>query len=466
MPNPYRGEKIIIDYSSPNTAKQMHIGHLRSMNIGNSIYKILKFCGADVAGDNHIGDWGTQFGILILAIKQNNIDCGQLTLEEIEQLYKQGNSLVTNDPHSLDVARNELVKLQNGDPENLKIWQIINEVSQKSFDEIYQKMGISFEYTLGESFYRDKVNRVYKELTDAGIAREDDGALCVFFDDDEKFSGQPFIIRKADGASNYAATDLATVLYRTEVLHADKIIYVTDGRQQDHFQQLFLTVKRWYKAYGRTCPDMDHVWFGMILGEDGKAIKTRSGESLKLHDLISESEVRAAKIIESKDGNFSPSEQLNVASVLGINSIKYADLQSNRTNDYVFSWPKMLSFDGNTAAYLLYANVRIKSILKKIPHPSDTFKVDIIETPEERSLIRKLIYFPEVLAQTAVDLRPHYICTYLFELTTEYSSFYNTNRIIGESSNVSQRRLSIISKVQEILEIGLHLLGLQPLDKM
>ncbi|MDR1232897.1 MAG: arginine--tRNA ligase [Puniceicoccales bacterium] len=466
MAQNWSGKRIIIDYSSPNTAKQMHVGHLRSMNIGDSIYRILKFCGADIIRDNHIGDWGTQFGILTMVIKKKELRTSDLSLEEIESLYQQGNALAKENEDYLSTARNELVKLQNGDTENIEIWETINRISQAAFDEIYAEMGVFFDHTLGESFYRDQVHRIYQELTEKHIAKMDNGALCVFHEEHEQFSEQPFIIRKTDGASNYATTDLATVLYRTETLHSDELIYVTDGRQRDHFQQLFLTVQKWYAAFGRKCPAMQHVWFGTILGEDGKAIKTRSGAPIKLKELLDEAKARAKEIIDEKSKDLSNSEKQHVANVLGIDSIKYADLLSNRTGDYVFSWEKMLSFDGNTAAYLLYAIARIKSILRKCNGDVASTTADCLETESERNLVRKLTYFPIILSQAVKELLPHHICTYLFELTGEYSAFYNTDRVIGEQANVTSRRLTIILRTLNILETGMHLLGLETLEKM
>ncbi|MDR2628452.1 MAG: arginine--tRNA ligase [Puniceicoccales bacterium] len=462
----WSGKRIVIDYSSPNTAKQMHVGHLRSMNIGDSIHRILKFCGADVIRDNHIGDWGTQFGILIMVIKRKGLRTSDLSLEEIESLYQQGSALAKESEDYLSIARNELVKLQSGDMENLEIWEAINRISRAAFDEIYTEMGVSFDHALGESFYRDQVHRIYRELTEKHIARMDNGALCVFHEEHEQFREQPFIVRKADGASNYATTDLATVLYRTETLHADELIYVTDGRQRDHFQQLFLTVQKWYAAFDRKCPAMQHVWFGTILGEDGKAIKTRSGAPIKLKELLNEAKIQAKEIVDEKSKDLPHSEKQHVANVLGIDSIKYADLLPNRTGDYVFSWEKMLSFDGNTAAYLLYAIARIKSILRKCNCDVASITADCLETESERNLVRKLTYFPIILSQAAKELRPHHLCTYLFELTGEYSAFYNADRVLGERANITSRRLTIILRTLNILETGMHLLGLETLEKM
>lgn len=459
---------IVVDYSSPNTAKQMHIGHLRSMNIGESICRLLKFCEANIIKDNHIGDWGTQFGIILMAIKKEQVDLEKLpkesALSEIENLYKLGNALVKEDNTYLNIAHRELVKLQNGDKENFAIWKKINELSYKSFEEIYENFGIKFDYVLGESFYQDKVNSICDSLFQIGLAKEDAGALVVFFEDDLKFQNQPFIIRKSDGASNYATTDLATVKYRIEKFCADEIIYVTDGRQQDHFQQLFLTVKKWFAATNTALPIMRHVWFGTILGEDGRAIKTRDGSPIYLQNVTNEAKKRAYQLVKEKNPTLSEEEKMHIANVVGVSAIKYFDLAQNRTNDYMFSWENMLSFDGNTAVYMLYAVARLNSILGKADLVSR--KIDSIDTEEERSLIRKLIYFQIVLKKSVVDLRPHYLCTYLYELAGEYSSFYNTNRILVEDEKIQNRRLVLCQRTLLVLRLGLHLLGIETLNKM
>lgn len=469
--NFYGGKKIVIDYASPNTAKQMHVGHLRSMVIGEAIQRLLRFCGADVIRDNHIGDWGTQFGILIHAIKTEGYDLNQPgadPLAELEALYKKGNALAKADDAAMTAARNELVKLQQGDPDNTALWQKITEVSQVAFDEIYQRLGIEFDKTLGESFYRDKVERIYTELTETNLAEPSQGALCVFHREHERFKEQPFIIRKQDGASNYATTDLATALYRVEEFQANEIIYVTDGRQQDHFQQLFLTVQKWFDAKGYTRPEMTHVWFGTILGEDGKAIKTRSGEPIKLKQLLDESVQRAAAIVAEKNPDLSDAERAAIAEAVGIGAVRYADLSQNRTNDYVFSWDKLLSFDGNTAPYLQYAGARIHSIYRNAGLTPGEGEADatVFETEQERALARKLMAFPGVLSQVLGDLRPHHLCTYLYELAGEFSSFYSANRVISDDAPVQARRLILCSRTLRQLETGLRLLGITPLEKM
>jgi arginyl-tRNA synthetase len=470
--NLFKGKKIVIDYSSPNTAKQMHVGHLRSMIIGESIQRMFKFCGADVVRDNHIGDWGTQFGILLAEIKIGKINLSNLPSEEVldllEAIYRNGNEKAKNDSSFLERARNELVKLQAGDKENLAIWEQINRVSYQAFDDIYREMNVEFDYVLGESFYRDKVDRVYGELEESGIAEHNDGALVVFHREHERFRKQPFIIRKSDGASNYATTDLATVLYRSETFDADELIYVTDGRQQDHFNQLFRTISKWFGHFDRKIPELRHVWFGTVLGENSKAIKTRSGEAIKLKQLLDEAKRRAYDVVSEKSPDLSEEEKRKVARAVGLGAVKYADLSQNRTHDYVFSWDKMLSFDGNTAPYLLYALARIYAIFRKIKNKAilNEAVMTQLTTKEEHFLCRKIVMFPVMLAQAIDDLRPHLLCNYLYELASEFSAFYNLNRVIDEDSEVFGRRMIICSRALDILKIGLELLGLEPLEKM
>lgn len=467
----YNGKKVIIDYPSPNTAKQMHVGHLRPMVIGEAIKRLLKFCGADIKTDNHIGDWGTNFGILIYGIKTQNYKLdpdNENSLEELEQMYKKGSALVKEDPKAADEARMELVKLQNGDAENVGLWNAINKVSTATFERMYKRMSLTIDMTLGESYYRDKVARIYKELTETGLAEENQGALVVFHREHERFAKQPFIIRKSDGASNYASTDLATVLNRVENLGAEEIIYVTDGRQQDHFQQLFLTVEKWFKAKGYRMPLLRHVWFGTILGEDGKAIKTKSGEPIRLKALLDEAVARAKALVKEKNPDMDDAEADSVAETVGVAAVRYCDLAQNRTNDYVFSWEKLLSFDGNTAPYLLYAAARIHSIFRKIGAEIDgRFEgASTLETEQEIALARKLIALPSVFELTLSELRPHYLCTYLYELAGAFSTFYNANKVIVDDEGTKQRRLMLCARTLRVLETGLRLLGIEPLQKM
>jgi arginyl-tRNA synthetase len=467
-----KGQTLVIDFSSPNTAKEMHVGHIRSTVIGECLARLLSFAGARVIRDNHIGDWGTQFGMLIWAIKAKQFDVEnadpETAVAELEALYKEGNAAYKESPEQAGAIRQELVKLQSGDPGNLRIWESITRVSWKAFESIYQQLGVHFDEVLGESFYRDKVEHIYKELTASKLAEESEGALVVFHPEHKRFAKQPFIIRKADGASNYATTDLATVLHRVEELKANGMLYVVDSRQSDHFQQLFLTVRKWFAATGRPLPRMDHISFGSVLGPDGKPIKTKEGGSVKLKDLLREAVSRSEAIVREKNPDLSEEETAAVAKAVGLGAIRYVDLSQNRTSDYLFSWDKMLSFEGNTAPYLLYAVARIHSIFRKAGiDESATFEAaSPFSTPEELALARKLIAFPSTLDLVLSDLRPHLLCGYLFELAGVFSSFYNANKVIVEEADIRDRRLLLCSRALVVMETGLHLLGMETLQRM
>ena len=466
-----KGQTWIVDYSSPNTAKQMHVGHLRSAVIGEAICRLLAFSGAKVIRDNHIGDWGTQFGKLIWAYKRH-LDPAALKidpLEEFERLYKIGNSAAEAEPAVLEAARQELVKLQDGDSANLAIWKEINDVSLTAFQLIYDQIGIKFDVTLGESFYNDKVDRIYRELTESAIAEQSQGALVVFHPEHPRFNTQPFLMRKADGASNYASTDLATALYRAEHFHADGIVIVTDFRQGDHFEQLFLTVRKWFAAKNYRLPEMHHVTFGAVTGDDGKALRTRDGGTIKLKELLTEAEERAFTLVTKKTPELPESERHTIARTIGISSVQYADLSQNRSSNYIFSWEKMLSFEGNTAPYLLYAVTRIRSIFRKAgldPAQPPVGAATAPATPQELSLARKLVKFPDALQLATNTLRPHFLSLYLYELAGEYSAFYAADKVIVDDSGIRACRLLLCHRTLIILETGLHLLGLRTLERM
>lgn len=467
----YRDRRIVIDFSSPNNAKQMHVGHLRSTVIGESLARLLEFCGAKVIRDNHIGDWGTPFGMIIMAMKREGYaltDSSGDPLEDIENLYRLGYSLTEKNPKDLKTAQDELVKLQQGERENTDLWKTVIDLSYRSFEDIYRQLGVHFDYVLGESFYRDKVDAVYEELSRAGIAEESEGALVVFHPEHPRFCEQPFIVRKRDGASNYATTDLATIRYRKDEFNADKIIYVVGSPQSDHFEQLFLTAQKWFENKGIPVPEFEHVKFGTILGEDGKAIKTRSGEPIRLKKLLAEAVERALEIVVEKNPDLSFEEQNKVAEIVGIGAVTYADLMQNRTSDYIFSWPKLLSFEGNTAPYLLYAVARIHSIFRRVGiQPGEVEEqAEALETEQEIALARKLVGFVNALNQVVSDLRPHTLCTYLYELAGTFSSFYSANRVIVDDPQVKARRLMLCARTLRILETGLHILGLRTLERM
>lgn len=464
-------QKTVIDYSGPNTAKQMHVGHIRSTIIGESLARLLSFCGHDVIRDNHLGDWGTQFGILLYAIKRENVSLDNLgsdPIAELENLYRKGNAWAKEDETALEKAREELVGLQRGKPESFDLWKKIKEISMDSFHAIYDMLGVQFDFAHGESFYRDRVDEVYESLLKHEVCREDDGALVVFHPEHKRFAKQPFIIRKKDGASNYATTDLATISFRQDEWEAEQIIYVTDGRQRDHFEQLFLTTRKWFSAENRASPQLSHVWFGTILGEDNKAIKTRDGQPLKLADLLNEAIERASKMVKDKNPDLNPEEVSRRAKAIGLGAVKYADLSQDRTLDYVFSWEKLLAMQGNTAPYLQYAVARVKSIFRKLGKiPADRIEdARAPETEHERSLARKLIFFPLAMEQTLRELKPHFLCTYLFELATEFSSFYNHDKVMVDDQSEQNLRVMLCARTMTCLELGLEILGIETLDEM
>ena len=468
----YQGQRFVVDFSSPNTAKQMHVGHIRGMVIGEAICRLLAFCGAAVVRDNHIGDWGTGFGKLIWGYKnlRNDEALASDPLEELERLYKAADAASKENPATLDAARAELVKLQNGDTENTALWNQINTISAVAFTEIYRQLGIRFDHQLGESFYNDKLTQVYDELRSAQIAEDSQGALVVFHPEHPRFKTQPFIIRKSDGASNYASTDLATMLYRAEYFKADAIAILTDARQADHFEQLWLTTQKWFTQTKRRLPRFEHVSFGAILGEDGKAIKTRTGDPIRLKALLAEAEERAFALVTEKSPEIPEPERRDIANAVGIGAVRYADLSQNRSSDYVFSWEKILSFEGNTAPYLLYAITRIHSIFRKIAltayDPAAAQGATAPATDGELALARKLVSFAAVLNLTTAQLRPHYLCTYLYELAGQFSSFYAADKVIVDDPAVRARRLLLCQRTLIVLEAGLHLLGLRTLERM
>ena len=423
----FAGERVVVDYGSPNTAKQMHVGHIRSIVIGEAICRLLEFCGAKVTRDNHIGDWGTPYGKLFYAYKRhlNETALEEDPLGELERLYKLGSQLANDDEAALEECREELVKLQLGDPDAIALWERVNELSIDGLREIYDLLDVHFDCFLGESFYRDQVERVYEELQEAGLAEESEGALVVFHPEHKRYAKQPFIIRKSDGASNYATTDLATMLYRQEHFKATRVVIVTDDRQKDHFEQLDLTTKKWFDQTNRSRPEFRHVMFGKIMGDDGKPIKSRSGDPIRLKDLVYESIDRAYAIVKGKNPDMAEEEHRQIATTVGISAIKYADLSPNRTSNYVFSWDKLLSFEGNTAPYLLYAAARIQSIFRKAGASMefDEAAATPFETDEEMALARKIMEIVGVLQSTIETLRPHLLCTYLFELAGAFSDF-------------------------------------------
>ncbi len=500
---------VVIDFSSPNVAKPMHVGHIRSTILGDSLARALRLLGHRVITDNHIGDWGTQFGMMIFAWKVEKFfenDPGLLPdpISELERVYKLVNEACKGDAKALaylrsrfsyDVeleldkiepegalnwARMELVKLQSGDKENLEIWERLIAISKKQFETIYNRLGVTFDHTLGESFYNPMLKAIVQELLDKGIAKESEGAIAVFSDgslppkqdpflkqEDGEWKPNPSLIQKSDGAANYATTDLATLAYRLQTWHPSEIGYVTDGRQQLHFQQIFATFRRWHPEAN---VKLAHVWFGSILGEDGKPFKTRSGETVRLADLLDEAEERAFQVVTDKRPDLPEPQRREIARVVGIGAIKYADLLPNRQSDYVFSWDKMLALHGNTAPYLQYSYARISSIFRKddsdaTSKTSEPASVSL-GAPEEISLARHLLNFDFVLGAVVEDYRPNLLCNYLYELASHYARFYENCPVLKAEPKERASRLILSSLTAEVLRQGLEILGIQTLEQM
>jgi len=458
---------IVIDFSSPNVAKPMHVGHIRSTILGESLARVLRLLGHRVITDNHIGDWGTQFGMLLVGWKRE-LDRAALEKDpigEMERLYKKINAAAEADPAVRDQARQELVQLQRGDPTNLAIWREMIALSKVQFDAIYQRLGVKFDHTLGESFYNPHLQRVVDELCARGIARESEGAVAVFFEDVAALKEQPALIRKSDGGFNYTTTDLATIEYRLNTWKPDEIVYVTDGRQQLHFQQVFTAFRKWRPEAKLK---LAHVWFGSILGDDGKPFKARSGESVKLADLLDEAEQRAFAVVSEKSPELPEPQRHEIARVVGIGAVKYADLLPNRQSDYVFSWDKMLALQGNTAPYLQYAYARIRSIFRKGADEikGSSIREIILNAPHEIALAKHLLRFGLVLEAVADDYRPNFLCNYLYELAGLFAGFYENCPVLKAEPAERASRLALCDLTGRVLKQGLEMLGIETLEQM
>lgn len=467
-----RPRTVVVDFSSPNVAKPMHVGHIRSTILGDCLARALKRLGHHVVRDNHIGDWGTQFGKLLVGWKKHlNTEALKADpISEMERLYKLVNAAGEADPKILEEARQELVKLQNGDEENLKIWREMIVLSQVQFDETYARLGITFDFSFGESFYNPRLKPLVEELIEKKIARESEGAIAIFFDDDPQLKDKPALIRKSDGGFNYATTDLATLAFRLEKWQPNEIIYVTDGRQQLHFHQVFSAFRKWHSLLEPQVPlpRLSHVWFGSILGEDGKPFKTRSGETVKLSDLLDEAEERAFKIVSEKNPDLPETLRREIARVVGLGAVKYADLLPNRQSDYVFSWDKMLALNGNTAPYLQYAYARIRSIFRKAEASEAAgAKAGLkLAAPEEISLAKHLLNFGLTLEAVVDDYRPNFLCNYLYELAGKFTAFYENCPVLKADEAVRDSRLLLCDLTARVLKQGLDVLGIEVVEQM
>lgn len=471
------GQTVVIDFSAPNVAKPMHVGHIRSTIIGDSLCRIARFLGFKVIADNHIGDWGTQFGMILHGWK-TLLDPKALEADPIPELlriYRDVNAATKADPAVLEICKNELVKLQAGDPENLTIWQQCIDVSKRGLQKIYDTLDVQFDHWLGESYYNDRLAGIVDEFLEKGIARESNGAICVFSDGSKKPEDDPFmvhreegwtdnpaIIRKADGGFLYATTDLATIQFRIDEWKANQIWYVVGVPQQLHFRQLFDAVARWGKT-----GDFRHVAFGSILGEDRKLMKTRSGDNVQLTDVLTEAVERAAKIIAEKNPDIQGEEAAEIARIVGIGAVKFAELSQNRLTDYVFAWDRMLALQGDTAPYLQYSTVRIRSIFRKLDAPFDATTAEIsLTAPEEIHLARLHARFGELLPLILEDFRPNLLANYLLELARAFHSFFEACPVLKSDEPLRSSRLALCELTARILSTGLGLLGIRCPERM
>jgi arginyl-tRNA synthetase len=476
-------QRIVIDFGSPNVAKPMHVGHIRSTVLGDALARVAQFLGHEVIRDNHIGDWGTQFGMVIYGWK-NLLDRQALQrnpLAEIVRIYKETNERTTKDPEVREACRQELIKLQAGDRGNIDIRKQCVAFSMQDFERVYELLDVHYDLQCGESFYHDRLPGVVERLLKSGIAEISESAAVVFFRDNPELADKPLIIRKRDGGFNYATTDLATVDYRINDLKADAIWYVVGAPQILHFKQIFEIARR----EGNTA-DLRHITFGSILGEDRKLMKTRSGENVPLRDLLEEAYKRARKIVDEKNPDLSENEKTDIAQRIGIGAVKYADLSQYRMTDYIFSWDKMLSLQGNTAPYLQNAYVRIRSIFRRAVESAvvtplwgvnaDVRHADTGHRPVATALVlsesaeinlgKRLCQFAEVVPQVLNDFRPNILANYLFELANSFHTFYEACSVLKSEEPARSSRLALCDLTARVLKQGLGLLGIKVPEKM
>ena len=440
--------KALVDYPSPNVAKPLHVGHIRPAFIGEAISRLLRFAGHEVVTDNHIGDWGTPIGKVIVGWRKYRDEAAfaRSPLDEMGRLYKLVHEEGLADPAKLNEARATTAALQSGDPDTLAVWETLRAASQVELDALYQRIGVQTDVTLGESFYNTMLEPVVEDLIATGIARQSEGAIIIPFEEPPHLRDKPMLVRKSDGSALYATTDLATVKYRIERWDLDEMIYVVDARQSDHFRQLFAAVKLW--GYDVA---MHHIAFGTILGEDGRPIKSKDGSPPLLNGLLDEAAIQ------------------EIARIVGVGAIKYADLAPNRTSDYLFSWDKMLALTGNTAPYLQYAYVRTRSLRREAARRAIAWPAEpllVLEAPAELGLAKHCLQFGEVIAAALADYRPHVLGEYLFELAGKYSTFWHDCPVLTSESPLRESRMWLGQFTGDILQCGLGLLGIETIEQM
>ncbi len=468
--NAEQSQRIVIDYSSPNLAKEMHVGHLRSAIIGDAVARVCEFLGHTVIRQNHVGDWGTQFGMLLAHMEELEGSELAMELSNLETFYKAAKKRFDESSEFANRARELVVALQSGDAKCLQLWQQFIDVSLSHCQEVYDRLGVKLTRAdvMAESAYNDDLPQVVEDLRAQGLLVEDQGAQCVFLDEFKNKEGEalPVIVQKSGGGYLYATTDLAAVRYRQNQLKGDHLMYFVDQRQGLHFQQIFTLAKK--AGFAREDLQMDHYGFGTVMGKDGRPYKSRDGGVTKLADLLDQAEARALALVQEKNTDLSAAEQANVAKVVGISSVKYADLSKNRTSDYIFDWDTMLSFEGNTAPYLLYAYTRVMSVFNKAGVQPDTISgTFVLQDEREQALANLLVRFNEVVHTVANKAMPHFLCGYLFELAGAFSSFYEACPILqAEDEALQQSRLKLAALTAKTLRQGLELLGIETLDKM
>ena len=464
---------VVIDYSGPNLAKEMHVGHLRSTIIGDAIARILEHQGQEVIRQNHMGDWGTQFGMLIgeLELQLSQGEQAELALSDLEVFYQQSKKHFDADPAFADNARANVVKLQSGDPDCLKLWKQFISVSIAHNTEIYKQLnvGLKAEHIKPESAYNKDLNTIVDDLAAQQLAVESEGAKVVFLQELADKNGDPsaMIIQKSGGGFLYATTDLAAIRYRANQLKAQRILYFIDARQSLHMKQVFVTGKK--AGFVADSISLEHHAFGTMMGKDGKPFKTRTGGTVKLADLLKEAMDRAEQLVRQKNNDLDDQEIKEIARKVGIGAVKYADLCKTRTNDYIFDWDSMLSFEGNTAPYLQYAYTRICSIFRKAEINLEGFTAKInIGEPQEKQLALKLLQFNDVVEQVAAECYPHTLCNYLYELSSLFMSFYEHCPILKSDvpPETAKSRLQLAATSAAILKQGLDLLGIEVMEKM
>lgn len=457
-------QTIVIDFSAPNVAKPMHVGHIRSTIIGDCLARVARFLGHRVITDNHIGDWGTQFGMILWGWK-HLLDAEHLERDpvgELVRVYREVNARQKEDESLRETCKAELVKLQSGDAENLAIWNRCVALSKQGLQQIYDRLDVRFDHWLGESFYNDRLAPVVEQLLAQGIAEESEGAICVFLRDDPKLTEQPCLIRKSDGGFLYATSDLATIDHRVEVFGADAIWYVVGAPQQLHFDQIFaISRKRGVTA------DLQFIPFGSILGKDRKMLRTRSGETVQLAEVLDEAVERARAIIEEKNPELAAEEKAAIAAVIGIGAVKYAELSQFRMTDYIFDWDTMLSLKGNTAPYLINAYVRTRSIFRKLGTEfGGAAEAIALGEAAERALALKLAQFAEVVPSILNDFRPNALAAYLYEVATTFHSFWEHCPVLRVEGDVRETRLALCELAGRVLRKGLGLLGIATTERM